>query len=84
MQQQVWRELFTRAASAAAAARVNNSRHIVSGIWLRYFFKDHKRRPKVKPSLRRRCHLVARTIPPVTTTFNSASGNITFQPNAIN
>jgi len=42
MQQQVWRELFTRAASAAAAARVNNSRHIVSGIWLRYFFKDDK------------------------------------------
>jgi len=41
MQQQVWRELFTRAASAAVAARVNNSRHIVSGIWLRYFFKDH-------------------------------------------
>jgi len=45
MQQQVWRELFTPAASAAAAARINNSRHIVSGIWLRYFFKDHKSVP---------------------------------------
>src|SRR5262245_48349040 len=53
MQQQVWRELFTRAASAAVAARVNNSRHIVSGIWLRYFFKDHKRRARLTGSLRR-------------------------------
>jgi len=40
MQQQVWRELFTRAASAAAA-RVNNSRHIVTVIWLHYIFEDH-------------------------------------------
>src|SRR5262245_23364934 len=46
MQQQVWRELFTRAASAAVVARVNNSRHIVSGIWLRYFFKDHYSLPR--------------------------------------
>jgi len=53
MQQQVWRELFTRAASAAAAARVNNSRHIVSGTWLRYFFKDHKSRAKLTRSLPR-------------------------------
>src|SRR5215510_5738541 len=27
------------------AARVNNSRHTVSGIWLRYFFKGHKSVP---------------------------------------
>ena len=34
----VWRELFTRAV-LAEAARVNNSRHKVSGAWAHYFFE---------------------------------------------
>jgi hypothetical protein len=47
----VWRELFTRAVlgpSSAEAARVNNSRHNVTGAWSRYFFKNHNPTAKIK------------------------------------
>src|SRR5262245_50608953 len=71
MRPQVWRELFTRAAAAAEVARVNKSRHIVSGIWLRYFFEDHQSRAKLGRSVRDQEILCQPRLPPQNMIFRA-------------